>query len=141
MALLSILDRFRPAGAPGPAAVGVPAVDRQGPAGELAPVFAALADDVTSCEQLVAEARTAAESTVAAVREQASALLAQARLDAGVERARAAAQVQRDAADRDTEAQQEAVSRAAELAALGAARIPVLVHEVVADLLAGQSTQ
>ena len=38
MALLSILDRFRPVGAPGPAGpVGVPPTDDQGPAAELAP--------------------------------------------------------------------------------------------------------
>lgn len=139
MALLSILDRFRPAGAPGPAAVGVPAVDRQGPGGELAPVLAALADDVAAGEDLVVRARAQADETVSAAREQAAALLAQARLDAGAERARAAARIQQDAAARDVDVLQEATSRAAGLAALGASRIPALVHEVVEDLLTGPS--
>src|SRR5674476_1314795 len=58
MARVNILDRFRPVGAPGPAGLaGVPAADEQGPAAELAPVFAALAADVESCHRLVEEAR------------------------------------------------------------------------------------
>ena len=58
MARLSILDRFRPVGAPGAAGpVGVPAADDQGPAAEVAPVFAALADGVGANAGVAAESR------------------------------------------------------------------------------------
>src|SRR5450756_2853427 len=77
MARLSILDRFRPVGAPGPAGLaGVPAADEQGPAAELAPVFAALAADVESCHRLVEEARQEADGALVRAHEQAAAILA-----------------------------------------------------------------
>lgn len=72
MERLKILDRFRPAGAHGPAGVvGVPATDSIGPATELAPVFAALADDVTACSELVEKAQNQAKSTLATPRKRA----------------------------------------------------------------------
>src|SRR5665647_1559647 len=102
MARVNILDRFRPVGAPGPAGLaGVPAADEQGPAAELAPVFAALAADVESCHRLVEEARQEADGALVRAHEQAAAILAQARLDAGAERARAAARVEQAASKRD----------------------------------------
>lgn len=102
MARLSILDRFRPAGAPGPAGVvGIPAADSIGPATELAPVFAALADDVAACSELVATAKTQAEGTLSHARERAGALLAQAQLDVPGVQADAAARVTERAAEQD----------------------------------------
>lgn len=142
MALLSVLDRFRPAGAPGPAGpVGVPSVDDQGPAAELAPVFAALALDVAEGQALVEQAQAAAQRDVPVARAQAASLLAQARLDAGAERATAAALVEQAASERDAEVRAAATAQAQELAARGSARIPALVAEVVHDVLAGTLTK
>jgi hypothetical protein len=91
MARSTILDRFRPAGVPGPAGpVGVPATGEQGPAAELAPVFAALAADVKTCRKMVEEAQRDADGALSSAREQAAAIMAQTRLDEGAERASAA---------------------------------------------------
>jgi hypothetical protein len=140
MARLSILDRFRPVGAPGPAGpAGVPAADNQGPAVELAPVFAALAGDAASCAALVEEARNFAEGHVAQAREEAAAILSQARLDSGAERSRAAARVEQAAADRDTALLDQARRDAATLEDSALALIPAVVGKVVDTLLAPQS--
>ncbi|MDD1477384.1 hypothetical protein [Arthrobacter sp. H16F315] len=139
MPRLSILDRFRPVGAPGPAGpAGVPAADNQGPAAELAPVFAALAADVVTCAALVEDARAAAECDVSQARVQASAIVAQARLDAAAERANAATRVAKEAADRDSQALEQAHHEAAALEESGAARIPAAVDKVINMLLAPQ---
>lgn len=140
MARLSILDRFRPVGAPGPAGLaGVPAADNQGPAVELAPVFAALVDDVARCAALVDEARLSAEEDVARARTQAAAILSQARLDAGAERAKAAARVEREASERDTQLLEQARHDAAALEESGPGRIPAVVGKAIDTLLAPQS--
>lgn len=140
MARLSILDRFRPVGAPGPVGpAGVPAADNQGPAVELAPVLAALAGDAASCAALVEEARNMAEEHVAQARKQAAAILSQARLDAGAERARAAARVEQAAADRDTALLDQARHDAATLEGSARALIPGVVGRVIDTLLAPQS--
>lgn len=140
MARLSILDRFKPVGAPGPAGpAGVPAVDAQGPAAELAPVFAALAADVEACGVLVEEARLTAEREVARTRTQASAILSKARLEAGAERARAAARVAQEASDRDARLLQQASRQAAALQESGRELIPAAVRRVVETLLSSQS--
>jgi hypothetical protein len=139
MARLSLLDRFRPMGAPGPAApAGVPAADDQGRAAELAPVFAALADDVAACEALVAEARLSAERDVAQARTQAAAIVAQARLDAGVTRVRAAARIEQEASERDAQLLEQARQEAAKLEEAGLRRIPDVVSQVIDNLLAPQ---
>ncbi|WP_315915118.1 hypothetical protein [Arthrobacter sp. lap29] len=136
VARLSILDRFRPVGAPGPTGPsGVPAVDDQGPAMELTPVFAALAADVKAGELLVEEARRQAEHDVAAARTQAAAMVSQARLDASAARAEAAAQVQREAQERDSRAMDQAALEANALEESGLARIPAVVAKVIDTLL------
>lgn len=135
MALLSILDRFRPAGAPGPAAVGVPTTGERGPEVELAPVLRMLDVDVARCEQIRVDALADADRVVAAARDEAAAVLARARTDADGDRARAAARVQESADAQDEAVTREAVARAAALAARGRARIPSLVEAVVGDLL------
>ncbi|WP_427007707.1 hypothetical protein [Pseudarthrobacter sp. H2] len=141
MAPLSILDRFRPVGAPGPAGpAGVPAADDQGPAAELAPVFAALAGDAASCAALVEEARLSAEGDVARARAQAAAIVSAARLEAGAERAKAAARVEQSASERDMQLLEQARREAAALEESGLARIPAVVGKVIDTLLAAQST-
>jgi vacuolar-type H+-ATPase subunit H len=137
MTRLSILDRFRPVGAPGPAGpAGVPAADDQGPAAELAPVFAALADDAASCAALIEEARLSAEGEVAQARAQAAAILSQARLEAGAERAKAAARVEQAASDRDAGLLEQARREAAALEESGMALIPAVVGKAIDSLLA-----
>lgn len=140
MARLSILDRFRPVGAPGPAGpIGVPATDDQGPAAELAAVFAALAADVEACAALVEQARLNADEDVARARTQAAAILSQARLAAGAERANAAARVEKEALDRDAQVLEQARQEAATLEESGLARLPAVVGQVIDTLLAAQS--
>ena len=138
MALLSFLDRFRPAGAPGPAGpVGVPSVDDQGPAAELAAVFAALAPDVVASQAILEEAQKAAQSAVPRAREQATAILTQARIDAGAERATAAGRVEQAAAELDEEVREAARRQADQVAARGETRIGALVDEIVEDVFTG----
>lgn len=137
MARLSILDRFRPVGAPGPAgSTGVPADDAQGPAAELAPVFAALADDVAACTALVETARVDAAEEVSRARERGAAVLAHARLEADSERAAAAAKVSAEASTRDAEVLEQARREAAALEEAGLAQMPALVGRVMEALLA-----
>ncbi len=139
MARLSILDRFRPVGAPGPAGpAGVPADDDQGRAAELAPVLAALAGDVAACEALVAEARLSADGDVTRARAQAAAIVARARLDAGAAGVRAAARIEREGSERDLQLVEQAHQEAATLEKAGLARIPAVVSEVIDNLLAPQ---
>ncbi|MDJ0322690.1 hypothetical protein QMG61_02790 [Cryobacterium sp. PH31-AA6] len=142
MARPNILDRFRPAGAPGAAGpAGVPSSDRLGPAAELAAVFAALATDVESCQGLVQAARLASESELSHARESADALIAQARLDAGAEQSRAAARVLDAASETDTQLLERADGEAAELRETGTARMPAAVRQVIDTLLAEQLTR
>lgn len=142
MPRLSILDRFRPVGAPGPAGLaGVPAADDQGPAAELAPVFAALAADVESCRKLVEEARREADGALFRAHEQAAAIVAQARLDAGAERADAAARVEQAASEQDAQLLEQAGKEAGELEEAGTALLPATVRKVIDNLLSEQLTR
>jgi hypothetical protein len=137
MARPNILDRFRPVGAPGPAGpVGVPAVDDQGVATELAPVFAALAPDVQACTALVDEARQEADAALSQARELAAAAIAQARLDAGADRARAAAAVEQVASEQDAQLLDAAVRQADALQEAGTALLPATVRRVIDAMLA-----
>lgn len=137
MARLSFLDRFRPAGAPGPAGpTGVPAADNQGPTAELGPVFAALAGDVASCVALIDGARLDADREVAKARAQAAAIVSKARLEAGAERAKSAAQVEQAASHRDAQLLEQSRREAAACGEAGLARMPAVVAEVIDALLA-----
>jgi len=141
MARSSILDRFRPVGAPGPAGpVGVPATGEQGPAVELAPVFDALAPDVESCRQLVQEARREADGALSDALEEAAAIVARARLDEGAERARAVAQVEKDALARDAELLARARQEADDLERSRTALLPGAVRQVMERLWSEQLT-
>jgi len=141
MARSNILDRFRPAGAPGPAGpVGVPAFGEQGPAAELAPVFEALAADVEACQTMVNQARQEADSALSGAREQAVAIMAQARLDEGGERARAAARVERAASARDDLLLARAREDADDLERTRTALLPGTVRKVMDRLWSEQLT-
>jgi hypothetical protein len=141
MARVSILDRFRPVGAPGPAGpAGVPAVDEPGRAAELAPVFAALAPDVESCRRLVDEAQQQAEDTLARARADAAAIVARARLAEASVRADAAAAIEQAASAHDERALAAARTDAAQLWEGSSAQIPGAVRLVVDRLLADQLT-
>jgi len=142
MAQPSILDRFRPVGAPGAAGpAGVPASDDLGPAAELTPVFAALAADVESCRRLVEDARRDADRTLAKARDSADALVAQARLDAGAEQSRSAARVLDTASERDAQLLDRARQEAVDLKETGTARLPEAVRNIIETLLSEQLPQ
>jgi vacuolar-type H+-ATPase subunit H len=139
MARLSILDRFRPVGAPGPAGpVGVPAADDRGAAAELAAVFAAVAPDVQFCLDLVDEAHRKAEKRLARAREQAVARVAEARLAAAEVRASAASRVEQIASEQDARMLQQSADEAAELQKIRAARVSALARSIVDELLSEQ---
>jgi vacuolar-type H+-ATPase subunit H len=103
-----LLDRFRPAGAPGAAsATGVPADRRADLDAELEPVFAALAPVEAECDRAVHDAERDAARTAAWARSRAAALVAAAEEAVSAERAGAAARAAahgRDEADRVAEA-------------------------------------
>jgi len=130
------LERFRPLGAPGAATVAPGrAVDTLGPEAELAPVFAALADQVAACDALGARATADAEQAIAAARTQASATVARARMDVGAEQARAAEAVRREAGRADAD-----LLRAADAQAAAVRRdtddVTATVQAVIGQLLA-----
>jgi len=136
LAPLSILDRFRTVGAPGPAGpAGVPATGDHGPAAELAPVFAALAADVQSCRGLVDEARRQADQALSLAHERAAGIIAQARLDARGERARAMARVEQAASERDGLLLARARKDADDVEGAGAAQLPATARRVIDHLL------
>jgi hypothetical protein len=93
-----LLDRLRPAGAPGPAgAVGVPADRRAAAERELAPVFTALAATLREAAGIRAAAADRATEVERRAAEQATAVIAHARASVGAERARVAARVRANA--------------------------------------------
>jgi vacuolar-type H+-ATPase subunit H len=80
MAWQSILDRFRPTGAPGPVApAGVPSQDATGPRTELTPVFAALAGDVAAADARETQALARSAALVEEARRRAATVLSEAR--------------------------------------------------------------
>ncbi len=95
-----LLNRFRPAGAPGAAtAVGVPGDRRDSVVAELEPVFAHLADVVRHCDELRREAAAAAADREAAAAERGRVIAASARADSAADRASTAATLRAEAAD------------------------------------------
>ena len=137
MARNSLLDRFRPVGAPGPAGpAGVPAVDDEGTAAELIPVFEALDPDLQADAELSAGAAARAQQTVTQARQQAAALVEDARINSGAVRAEAAARVSRQTEEQDAQALDSARDEAAALEDAGASRVPELAAAIVADLVA-----
>jgi hypothetical protein len=113
----------------------VPATDEQGPALELAPVFAALSTDVKACENLVEDARRQAAQEVAAAQKQAGVIVSRARLGAGAVRAEAAARVEREAGERVALMMEQARRDADALEESGLARVPAIVGRAIDTLL------
>jgi vacuolar-type H+-ATPase subunit H len=111
--LRDFLSRFRPAGAPGAAAVaGVPADRARDLEAELVPVLALLADVDADCARVVEQARRDADDIVAAARGQAAERLREAGLRAAAAREdimrQAMAAARHEAADTVTRARQQA---------------------------------
>lgn len=127
-----LLERFRPAGAPGGAtAAGMP-TDRVADAeAELAPVLAALAPTQSECAAIVATARAEAAALIARAKEQARSLDETTRQRLPAERAAAAARAV--AADRELAASSAASvqEQLDHLLIHGRAVIPGLVADVV----------
>ncbi|MER1995293.1 MAG: hypothetical protein ABTA24_02175 [Arthrobacter sp.] len=136
MARPTILDRFRPVGAPGPSGpAGVPSTDQEGPDAELLPVFAALQPDTDQGRALVEGAAEQARKMLAEARQQADAEVAQARLDAGAVRARAAEEVFDQAAAQEKELLAQAARRADQLSRAAQSRLPELAAEIAGSII------
>lgn len=142
MARPTILDRFRPVGAPGPSGpAGVPSTDQEGPDAELLPVFAALQPDTDEGRAQIQAAAVQARNLLAEARRQADAEVAQARLDSGSVRARAAEEVAQQAAAQEQEMLAQARNRAEQLSRSAQERLPALAakiaESIARDYLAG----
>ena len=135
MARPTILDRFRPVGAPGPSGpAGVPSTDQEGPDAELLPVFAALKPDTDEGRAQVEAAAAQARNLLADARRQAEAEVAQARLDSGSVRARAAEEVTQQAAAQERELLAQARNRAEQLSQAAQERLPALAAKIAASI-------
>lgn len=127
-----LLDRFRPAGAPGPAgAAGVPADRQASVAEELAPVFATLAGVAAECDQIRQEAAQAAQQRRAEAAEQARAVVARARGEAAGIRASVAARIREDTAAELAQLAARTAAEADELRRRGSRQLPQLLALVV----------
>jgi len=132
----SILDRFRPVGAPGPAGpVGVPSTDVPGYVTELAPVFAALEADIDRERSEVQDAHERAAEILAHARSSAAAEIARARRDAAADRAAAAATVTEAAAHENALLLADAQEAAHALESSSATRLPIVARTVVERIL------
>jgi cell division septum initiation protein DivIVA len=129
----SVLDRFRPAGAPGGAApAGVP-VDRSAAvAAELVAVFAQLVDTEHEAERIRAEGRTEAERLRQAAAQRAAAVVADAHQRAEAERAAAAADRQRTALEEEQRILAAATAEGQRVRVVSEQRMPQYVDRVVA---------
>lgn len=129
----SVLDRFRPAGAPGGAApAGVP-VDRSAAvASELAVVFAQLADTEREAERIRAAGRTEAERLRKVAAQRAAAVVADAHQRAEAERAAAAADRQRAALEEEQRILAAATAEGQRVRVVSEQRMPEYVARVVA---------
>ncbi|HEX5997545.1 MAG TPA: hypothetical protein VFY84_20595 [Jiangellales bacterium] len=137
MALSDLLQRLRPAGAPGAAApVAVPAEEEDAAAAELKPVFDALAGVVAECDAIRSAADQAASSELAQARRDAEALVADALGRAPAERAAAAARIHRTGDAAADALRAEADRAAARLRASGPRRLAELTDLVIANLRA-----
>jgi hypothetical protein len=130
MAGNSILDRFRPIGAPGRGLSGVPH-DEVGAERELEPVFAALQADVDAARRRVEEASRAAAATREEAGRRSGELLAQARAAVAGVRAAAVLRVERDAAERERQVNADAQRRADELVSAAEPKLAVAAHELI----------
>lgn len=138
MALQDLLNRLRPAGAPGPAGpVAVPAEEEDREAAELAPVFGALAETVDDTEAVRDAGADRAAAITAEAEKEAAALVANATSRAPGERAAAAARVHEAGDDEAAALLTEAKRQAAQLKADSGQRLDELTELVIANLRAG----
>lgn len=138
MALSDLLQRLRPAGAPGAAApVAVPAEEEDAAAAELAPVFAALEPVVAECEAIRSSAQQTVSDELAQARRDAEAMVADALSRAPAERAAAAARIHRSGDAAADALRAEADTTAARLRAEGGRRLAELTDLVMANVRAG----
>lgn len=137
MALQDLLNRLRPAGAPGPAGpVAVPAEEEDREAAELAPVFTALAETVDDTEAVRAAGADRAAAITAEAEKEAAALVANATSRAPGERAAAAARVHEAGDDEAAALLTEAKRQAAQLKADSGQHMDELTEIVIANLRA-----
>ncbi len=130
--LRDVLQRFRPAGAPGAAtAAGVPVDRRADVAAELEPVFAALAGVQQECAQVRADGAQRASRLRTEAADESRAILVRARGEIAAERARAAAQRVHDAEQELAGIDAAADRSAEEVRRRTALRLPGLVERVV----------
>ncbi|MFJ8849700.1 hypothetical protein [Streptomyces sp. NPDC102437] len=135
MSLRDFLERFRPAGTPGPSATGVPADRTAERVAELEPTLTQLMDVQREAARIRASADEAAEAVRRDAAREAAELVAAARAQAPEIRRQAAEPVRRDAR-RETDALRAAGDRAAATVRRRARqRIPDLVDHAVADAL------
>lgn len=131
-AVRELLERFRPAGAPGRAgAAGVPADREKLAADELAPVFAALAEVERECDRIRQEAADAAAARRTDAAASARATVARARSEAAGIRAAAAARVREDIAAELAELSGRTAAEVSEVRRRNVRRQPQLLSMVV----------
>lgn len=130
------LARFRPAGAPGPAAGAVPADRRAELEAELQQVFALLTGPEAERRTLIDEADRAARRIREEAAESAALLVERARVDAGAIRAEAAAEVRAAVRGEHDALLAEARREADEIGRTADERLPGLVAEAVASVRA-----
>jgi len=141
MAVSGLLQRLRPAGAPGAAGpVAVPAQPEDGALAELAPVFDALAPVIIECDAIRTAAGQAAAEKAADARRDAAAVVADATSRAPAERAVAAAAVQRSGDEVADKLVANAQAAAAQLKIDGAQRLDDLTELVIRNLRARIAT-
>ncbi len=130
--LRDVLQRFRPAGAPGAAtAAGVPADRRADVTAELEPVFAALADIQQECARVGADGAQRASRLRTEAAEESRTILVRARGEITAERARAVAERVHDAEQELAGIDATADRNAAEVRRRTARLLPGLVEQVV----------
>lgn len=136
------LERFRPAGAPGAAALAVPSDRRSALAAELEPVFVLLVDVEMEQRRIVEEAERRARAVRDAAREQAAGLVNEARGRVAAERAAGSAAVQRAGEKEQQDLLAAASEEAARIEAEMSERMPLLVERALrsVDLMLGDET-
>lgn len=130
-----LFDRFKPAGAPGPAgSVGVPGDRKATAEQELTPVFLALRDVERSCAELREQATRTANERLRRCATEAERVLADARREAEAERAAAAAQVRGPAMAELAQIEARAQAEAQQVRERAAMLQPALLEQIMAHV-------
>ncbi len=131
------LDRFRPAGAPGPARAGVPADRAAELAAEVEPVLALLDGTNAECQQIIAAAQQEADRITARAQAEVAAIGQEAGRQARAAQDEAAAQVLAQAREQAQAATADAGLQARRIRRLAERRLPVLVAAAAGLVRAG----